>query len=326
MKKLINVLICVLLTVNVFAQAPQKMSYQAAIRNGNNALVTSSTVGVRLSILQGTATGTPVYVETQNPTTNANGLASLEIGSGTVVSGTFSAINWANGPYFIKTETDPTGGTSYTIIGTSEFLSVPYALYAKKAEHIEVYEYKICEGHFVGELFGGGIVYWVDHTGQHGLICSMKDIKKEGSLSEIWSNVATYIGESAQSDWNGKANTDAIINQSGHTNSAAKLCDDYINIDYGTGIYTDWYMPSRGELNDLWNNIKAVQKALDSFGYTSLWDDYGAAVNPINKGIYLSSSEHSNNGWVWSFSFEEGRVQPLTSKSVSYSTRAIRLF
>jgi hypothetical protein len=67
----------------------------------------------------------------QTPTSNANGLVSLEIGGGTVVSGNMATINWANGPYFIKTETDPTGGSSYTITGTSQLLSAPYALYAK---------------------------------------------------------------------------------------------------------------------------------------------------------------------------------------------------
>jgi hypothetical protein len=85
---------------------------------------------MRISILQGSAVGNAVYVEAQTPTTNANGLASIEIGSGTLISGNFSTINWAVGPYFIKTETDPTGGVNYTIIGTTELMSVPYALYS----------------------------------------------------------------------------------------------------------------------------------------------------------------------------------------------------
>ncbi len=112
------------------------MSYQAVIRNSSNGLVTNSAVGMRISILQTTPSGTAVYIETQTPITNANGLASIEIGGGTVVSGNFSSINWANGPYFVKTETDPTGGTSYSIMGTSQLLSVPYALYAKSAETV----------------------------------------------------------------------------------------------------------------------------------------------------------------------------------------------
>jgi hypothetical protein len=118
------------------AQVPEKVSYQAVIRNTSNALVTNSAVGMRISILQTTPNGTAVYVETQTPTTNANGLVSVEIGGGTVVSGNFANINWANGPYFIKTETDPNGGTNYNIIGISQLLSVPYALFAEKTNSI----------------------------------------------------------------------------------------------------------------------------------------------------------------------------------------------
>lgn len=139
MKRIITFFTVVLLAGTVLlqhasAQSPEKMSYQAVIRNSSNNLVTSTAVGMQISILQGSISGTVAYAETQTPTTNANGLASIEIGTGTVVSGTFSAIDWANGPYFIKTETDPDGGTNYTITGTSQLLSVPYALHAKTAE------------------------------------------------------------------------------------------------------------------------------------------------------------------------------------------------
>ena len=132
MKRLFAVLAAVVLTASVFAQAPQKMSYQAVIRDSSNALITSTAVGMRVSILQGSDTGTEVYKEIYNPNpqTNANGLVTIEIGSGIPITGTFATIDWANGPYFIKTETDPSGGTSYSIIGTSEFLSVPYALFS----------------------------------------------------------------------------------------------------------------------------------------------------------------------------------------------------
>ena len=130
MKKIYSIIGGFLLTINVCAQAPQKMSYQAIIRNNSNALLTSTTVGMKISVLQGSSTGIPVFVETHTQSTNFNGLVSLEIGTGTVVTGTFAGIDWANGPYFIKTETDPTGGTSYTIAGTNELMSVPYALFS----------------------------------------------------------------------------------------------------------------------------------------------------------------------------------------------------
>ncbi len=124
------------MTACVFAQAPNKMSYQAVIRNNSNALVTNQSVGMRISILQGSESGTVVYAETQTSTTNANGLVSIEIGGGTVELGNFSTINWANGTYFVKTETDPIGGTSYSITVTNQLLSVPYALHAKTATSI----------------------------------------------------------------------------------------------------------------------------------------------------------------------------------------------
>ena len=129
MKKLFVVLMAVVLTASVFAQAPQKLSYQAVIRNSTNQLVDNTQIGMKVSILLGSANGSPVYTETLTPTTNANGLVSVEIGGG---SG-FDLINWAAGPFFLKTETDPTGGANYSIVGTSQLLSTPYALYAAKA-------------------------------------------------------------------------------------------------------------------------------------------------------------------------------------------------
>ncbi|WP_203418255.1 hypothetical protein [Flavobacterium sharifuzzamanii] len=114
----------------LFAQAPQKMNYQSVIRKTDGTLLSNTLVGIKTSILLGSATGTASYVETQTTTTNANGLATIEIGGGTPVTGTFSGIDWGAGSHFVKTEIDPTGGTNYTISGTSQLLSVPYALYA----------------------------------------------------------------------------------------------------------------------------------------------------------------------------------------------------
>jgi hypothetical protein len=142
MKRIITICATILLTASVLAQAPEKMSYQAVIRNSSNALVTGQTVGMRISILQGSAIGSSIYIETQVPTTNINGLASIEIGGGSVVSGNFSTIDWSNGPYFVKTETDPDGGTNYSITGTSQFLSVPYALHSKTAKKGSVIQSK----------------------------------------------------------------------------------------------------------------------------------------------------------------------------------------
>ncbi|AWI25929.1 hypothetical protein HYN49_08465 [Flavobacterium pallidum] len=118
------------MSATLFAQAPQKMSYQSVIRNASGDLITETPISVRISIVKNDPAGIAVYVETHATTTNENGLASLEIGAGTPVTGTFSGINWGGGNYFIKTETDPEGGSNYSIVGTSQLLSVPYALYS----------------------------------------------------------------------------------------------------------------------------------------------------------------------------------------------------
>jgi len=135
MRKLFTILTAVTLSASVFAQAPNLMGYQAVVRDAGNNLVTSHAVGMRISILQGSASGTAVYVETQTPASNTNGLVSIEIGGGIVVSGIFDSIRWANGPYFIQTETDPTGSTNYSITGISQILSVPYALFAASGNY-----------------------------------------------------------------------------------------------------------------------------------------------------------------------------------------------
>ncbi|MBK7214474.1 MAG: hypothetical protein IPH88_14465 [Bacteroidales bacterium] len=136
MKKIYLALLasCLLiLSQSLLAQAPEKLNYQAVIFDSQNALVRNTAIGMRISILEGSIQGNIVYQETYNPNpqTNGNGMVSVEIGGGLPIVGNFSQINWAVGTYFIMSETDITGGTNYTITGTSPILSVPYALHAK---------------------------------------------------------------------------------------------------------------------------------------------------------------------------------------------------
>ncbi len=121
---------------SILGQSPEKMSYQAVVRNSDGQLITNHEVGMKVSILQGSATGTLVYQEIYNPNpqTNINGLVSIEVGGGIPMTGSFTNIDWSAGPYFLKTETDPAGGTSYSITGATELLTVPYAFHAKKQQ------------------------------------------------------------------------------------------------------------------------------------------------------------------------------------------------
>ena len=136
MKKILSTVLFTFIVMAAFAQVPNRISYQAVVRNGNNTLVVDQVVGVKMSILKSSSSGVVVFSETHQPKTNANGLISFEIGGGSSQVGDFSSINWAGDLYFVKTEIDPSGGANYTITGTSQLLSVPYAMHAKTASNV----------------------------------------------------------------------------------------------------------------------------------------------------------------------------------------------
>ncbi|MEC5166792.1 hypothetical protein RCH18_002541 [Flavobacterium sp. PL11] len=136
MKLTFIVLLFVTSIVNVFAQSPEKMSYQAIIRLQDNTLAINSNINLKIVIHQGSISGTTVYQENHSIRTNSNGLVTLEIGTGKNLNGNFDKIAWEKGPYFIETQVDLAGGTNYNIIGNTQLLSVPYALHAKTAENL----------------------------------------------------------------------------------------------------------------------------------------------------------------------------------------------
>jgi hypothetical protein len=288
MKKIYSILAGLLLTASVFAQAPQKMSYQAVIRNSSNALITSTPVGMQISIMQGSPTGTAVYIETQTPSTNANGLVSLEIGTGTVITGTFSAINWATGPYFIKTETDPTGGTAYTIAGTNELMSVPYALFSANAG---VGGFT----HYLGEAFNGGIIYYLYKGSdglEHGLIVALTE------STATWQTTGTLV--------NANRTEDGAFNTGLMTGSPAAT--------YVTGLGAGWYLPSIDELGLLYYNRYSAQKGLRTLGTTLL----------SNTAYYWSSTEFDASN-AYSFFFYNGSAN-ANYKADTFTVRGVRAF
>ena len=292
MKKIYSILAGLLLTGSVFAQAPQKMSYQAVIRNSSNALITSAPVGMQISVLQGSSTGTAVYVEMQTPSTNANGLVSVEIGGGTVVFGNFSTINWANGPYFIKTETDPTGGTAYTITGTNELMSVPYALNAANA-NVGGFT------HYLGEAFNGGIIYYLYKGSdglEHGLIVALTE-----STPLAWQTTGTLV--------NANRTEDGAYNTALMTGSPAAT--------YIATLGAGWYLPSLDELGLLYYNRYSAQKGLRLGGNTLLqWNSLTA--------WYWSSSEYDAS-YAFRYSFLDG-IADQNIKTTACYVRAVRAF
>jgi hypothetical protein len=133
MKALLTLLFMQFAMLVAFAQVPDKISYQAVVRTDDGAILSESSVGFRISVIQQSTTGQSVYQETHVPFTNENGLVSLQIGTGKVINGNFAQIDWSNGPFYLETEMDLNGGSDYTVTGLTELLSVPYALHAKTA-------------------------------------------------------------------------------------------------------------------------------------------------------------------------------------------------
>lgn len=218
MKKLSLVFTAIIATAFAMAQAPEKMSYQAVIRNAANALVTNHAVGIRISLLQGSASGTAVYVETQTPTSNANGLVSIEIGTGSVVTGTFSAIDWSSNTYYVKTEVDPAGGTSYTITGTSQLLSVPYALYAKSSGTTNITAGSISSTHLAA---GAVTTAKVSSSGA----ASGNSLMYNGT-SVAWGNPPTKLARTT------------VTGVGGGTTYSAQTSDEIVGVDVTSGPAT----------------------------------------------------------------------------------------
>ncbi len=309
MNKLFVIFTAILLVTGLFqsdrqviAQVPEKMSYQAVIRNSDNQLVTNTDIGMQISILQDSHTGIPVYIERHFPTTNDNGLVSIVIGEGIIVTGSFTTIDWNDGTYFIKTEVDLNGGANFTIEGTSQILSVPYALHSKTAEKLTSKE----PLHFIGELFGGGIVFWTTPDGQHGLIASLYDL--DAGYGIPWSNITNIgIGAAAKDYYDGSKNTAAIISQSGHTSSAAKICDDYSYEEFD-----DWYLPSVFELRQLMDEAILINHILTNDGNSS--------TKPLNFSSnikYWSSTEYSSeSAYSDIFMILQGKISILRVRAV----------
>ncbi len=142
MRKLILLLVLTIvnyqLTItNSFAQSPEKVNYQGLARDNSGVELANQAIALRLSIRQGGNNGSIVYQELHNVTTNQFGLFNVEIGGGFLLSGAFNVIDWGTGPYFFQVEMDENGGNNYTDMGTMQFISVPYALYAKTAGSLD---------------------------------------------------------------------------------------------------------------------------------------------------------------------------------------------
>ncbi|MEM6377442.1 MAG: hypothetical protein AAF705_04460 [Bacteroidota bacterium] len=202
MKQLLNLMLCFSFTITLYAQTPERLSYQAVIRNNLDELVVNQEIGIKISILKGGITASPTYVELHNPNTNANGLITIEIGGGNAQIGSFAAIDWGGDIFYLKTEVDPAGGDNYTITGVSQFLSVPYALHAKTASEVPgmITEYQtISKVDNTVTLSNGGGAFTDSvnvYTAGEGIAINDNVIITTGDGSSPWTRVGDDISYS----------------------------------------------------------------------------------------------------------------------------------
>jgi hypothetical protein len=290
------------LSIMLCAQAPALIPYQAIARDASGQPLANTNVNARFTIHDGSAAGVGVWQELQTVSTSELGLFTVQLGSSMPLSG----VNWADGSKFMQVEIDL--GSGFVDFGTQQMLSVPYALFAGTAASVNSNSGNFT--HYIGEEFGGGVVFylWRDAQGQeHGFILDKVDL----SSTQEWCNVhIVEIGPSAQSSWDGLSNSNAIVSQLGHISSAAALCLNSTN-----GGQTDWYLPSIQELQMLWNNYFSVARTLSQIPAAQL-----------QSTPYWSSTESDNNSAIF-FDFGFGGIYDRSKSTTALGyVRAIRAF
>jgi Protein of unknown function (DUF1566) len=272
------------------AQAPQLINYQAVLRNSGGAVIQNSNALMRFTIQDSYPSDSVEYIETDSVTTNQFGIINVQIGGGTKVQGTFSTINWPGGNKFLNVEMKLPADTGFKQMGLTQLVSVPYAFYA---DSVGKNSYPV---HNIGDHYGGGIVFWTDSLGQHGLIADTVDL----DTGIVWNHGSYNLTNATRNGIGaGKANTERIIIKQGNGQYAAQLCADYQG-----GGYSDWYLPSVTELTLLYR-----QQAI---------------VGNFTTGVYWSSSELSTQQ-ATAISFTGGVFTP-SNKTLTRTVRAIRAF
>jgi len=270
MKKIFYSIIGILLSTTVFAQAPQSFKYQAVARNASGEIIADQKVGFQISILQSSETGTSVYSETHVDSTNQFGLVTLEIGTGTTTDD-FTAIDWGNDTYFIQVEMDATGGTSYTLMGTSQLLSVPYALHAETAENVTEAD----------PVYGSSLAASITGTDTASWNAKLNNYTETDPVFDT--SVAGSITATDTTNWNNKQDQLTAGTGIEITNNVISTTAHHIGESYGDGIV--FYVYDNGQ-----HGLIASLDDLDG-GSGVAWSDVTATeIGAAAKSFYDGAS------------------------------------
>lgn len=262
MKKTIFLAFFLLNILNLFSQAPSKFNYQGVARDSKGNVLVNQSVSLKVSILDSVITGVNIYSELHTAKTNQLGLFNLSIGSGNVVSGIFENISWGRNDKFIKIEMDPNGGSNYVLIGTSQLLSVPYALNAKSAENVQLISQEI--------YYTGGLV-----------LSTESDVWLPSNVKLIVENDGNYLLNStgrAWSDWSADI-TYRIRNKTKNNVICQTVITaiDITSAHQGSGSVSRIIQLSKGD--ELVMEFKATTKSKWQFGGDTI--NGGSAINIV---------------------------------------------
>jgi len=333
----------------MMAQAPNAIKYQAVARDANGDVIANQSVSLTISILQGSVTGTEVFTETHDSTTNAYGLVSLNIGAGNPTD--FANIDWANGPYFVKVVMDGND------MGTNQLLCVPYAKYADNAGNVFSGSYndltdvpanyadqsalEDTASSLRNDLAPKNNVLALDNTTAFTPDADYEPATKKyvddnvggGSTNDFYlgqdtlGGIVFYIYLDANGNQHGlivsKTETTAQWQSTTSTTNATRSWDGVYNMNlminspaktWVTSLGADWYLPSIDELSLLWHNRFHANKGLNDAGATLL----------SNTASCWSSTEYSAS-IAFIFNFNLGNTSN-DYKANTYSVRAVRAF
>jgi hypothetical protein len=319
MRKLTLLFLSLTLSLFSIAQAPQALNYQAVARNTAGSPLAMQAVVVRFTVIDGTVNGPTAYQETHTTTTNAYGLFTLAIGRGSTVSGTFAGINWGAGDKFLKVEFSTDGGANYNLQGTTQFLSVPYALYAQRTNLQAGNAINITGGNTINGAYTGGMGITVNgatiaHAMQAGVGINITGATISGNYQG--GNGINITGNTISSSYvagPGISITGNTISNTGTNQWLTHTNGIYYNAGkVGIGATPDAtipltvYLPNTGvgnsimhlRSNDVWHSALSIFNSANGFN-----NEYSFIVGgPINTSINNGSFglfNHQSLSWSY---------------------------
>ncbi len=290
---------------------PQMFNYQGVARNAAGAPLINKNIGLRFTILTGTATGSMVYRETQNVMTNQFGLFNVQIGNGVADSGTMAGVKWGTGAKYLEVELDPAGGTSYTNIGTTQLVSVPYALQAATA----------------GTATGAGSVQWAgvknvpSQLFHRSIYVPAAAFARNNSSSNIypnnwglfWANSTEKAGFTIPkpADWDSSKVFTVTIYFAFPSLSSSTSINWRINA--GSNLVNSTSGATGWDSFDYWDTQDAgLTSYASSGGYTDICKSqtftplYSTTYNSWYFGSGVTTNDDFSNTPIWHFTFTRG--------------------